>query len=450
MRLPRSIHGRMLALSAVTTLVALPVAGFAIGGVLEHFVTRNIDERLSDKLRLAGAVVRPDGTIDQALLDRASVKRAFAADTAWRIDAPAGTIGSGTLPGDIVRRDSDRIAPAERGRRHPPLPGRDDPGMQPFEAELVDGTRAHGLTDTIATTAGPVRVAVAVPRWQIDAPLRLAMLPLIATLMIVAIVLATATLVQLRYGLRPLRLLRDRVAAIRQGAAEGVPEGQPDELRPLAIELNALIRDNAAALATARGSAANLAHALKTPVATLALDLHGDPRGAQVARIDATIRHHLARARDGMVDRRGATPLCPAIEGLIVAVEALHRGSAVTIEATVPDLIVAVDAADLDELAGNLIDNAARHARSIVRVSAARDEAMAALTVTDDGPGIPATDRARATDPGIRLDERGDGHGFGLTIVRDLAALYGGALTLGEAPSGGLAATVTLPLVSRA
>ncbi|KQM36279.1 hypothetical protein ASE59_16780 [Sphingomonas sp. Leaf10] len=436
----------MLALSVATTLVALPVAGFAIGGVLDHFVTRNIDARLGDRLRLLRAVVRDDGTIDRVLLDRSDLATAIGADAVWRIDTPGGTVGAGMPPLATLRAPGppvgpDRGPPRGRGRGRGPGFG------APFDLTLPDATRVHGLVLDLPEGRG--RVAVAVPRREIEQPLRGAMLPLLLTLVIVALVLAVATLVQLRIGLRPVRVLRDRVAAVRAGAAADVPEDQPEELLPLAVELNALVRDNAAALATARGSAANLAHALKTPVATLAIELGDDPRGTQVARIDATIRHHLARARGGAVDRRAATALRPAVEGLVAVVAALHRDRGLTVRAEVAALSVAVDAADLDELAGNLIDNAARHARSAVRVTAVRDGGFAVLRVSDDGPGIAEVDRVRATDPGVRLDERGDGHGFGLAIVRDLAALYGGRLVLGEADGGGLVATVTLP-VSRA
>lgn len=433
----------MLALSVATTLVALPVAGFAIGGVLDHFVTRNIDARLGDRLRLLRAVVRDDGTIDRALLDRAGLATAIGADAVWRIDTPGGTVGAGMPPLATLRAPGPPVGP-ERGPPHGRGRG---PGFgAPFDLTLPDTTRVHGLVLDLPEGRG--RVAVAVPRREIEQPLRGAMLPLLLTLAIVALALAVATLVQMRLGLRPLRVLRDRVAAVRAGAAADVPEDQPDELRPLAVELNALVRDNAAALATARGSAANLAHALKTPVATLAIELGDDPRGSQVARIDATIRHHLARARGGTVDRRAATALQPAVEGLVAVVAALHRDRGLAVRAEVPELSVAVDAADLDELVGNLIDNAARHARSAVRVAAVREGAFAVLRVSDDGPGIPAADRARATDPGVRLDERGDGHGFGLAIVRDLAVLYGGRLELGEADGGGLVATVTLPVTT--
>ncbi|MEH3039964.1 MAG: HAMP domain-containing sensor histidine kinase [Sphingomonas paucimobilis] len=422
----------MLALSVATTLVALPAAGYSIAHVLERFVTHGVDERLADRLQLLGAAVRDDGSVDRELLARPGVEEAFGRGGKWTIDAPGGAFGSAMLPIAV---------PAPPG----PHPLRAREGI-PFDTELDDGTPMHGLIQIRESRAGPVRLGVAVPRRAIEQPLRGAMLPLLATLAIVALVLAVATLVQLRLGLRPLRSLRARVAAVREGVAADLPEDQPEELRPLAVELNALVRDNAAALAAARASAANLAHALKTPVATLALDLSDDPRGGQVRRIDATIRHHLSRARGGVVDRRAATALKPAVEALVEVVRALHRGGGVAVEAELAELSVAVDAADLDELAGNLIDNAASHARSLVRVEAVRDGAMVRLSVTDDGPGIPAADRARATDPGVRLDERGDGHGFGLAIVRDLAALYGGRLELGEADGGGLVAAVTLPV----
>jgi signal transduction histidine kinase len=250
-----------------------------------------------------------------------------------------------------------------------------------------------------------------------------------------------------RIGLRPLRALRDGVAAMRRGAA-GVSEAQPDELRPLAIELNALARDNAAALATARASAANLAHALKTPVATLALTVRDDPaQAAQLARIDATIRHHLARARNIAGGHASSTALAPAIADLVSTIRRLRMERGVVIDAAIdPELHVAVDAADLDELAGNLIDNAARHAGTRVRVSAGVDQGMIRLSVVDDGPGIALADRQRATDAGVRLDEREDGHGFGLAIARELAALYGGVLVLDDAAGGGLCASVTLPI----
>lgn len=303
----------------------------------------------------------------------------------------------------------------------------------------------HARRLTIAVDGGTAVLTAAAPRSVIARPVLGALTPLAFTLALLGAVLAVAAIVQIRLGLRPVRALRDGVASVRLGAASTVSEIQPDELRPLAEELNALIRDNDAALAQARASAANLGHALKTPVATLSLALRGDPRADQVERIDATIRHHLSRARGGAARARTATLLAPAIRDLAATIARLAGDGRVAIDVAVPDAIgVVIDPADLDELAGNLIDNAVRHAASRVVVTAAAGRRVT-LTVTDDGPGIPAVDRQRATQPGVRLDERGDGHGFGLAIVRELAELHGGSLALDDASGGGLVATVTLP-----
>ncbi|GAA3253969.1 hypothetical protein GCM10020258_11370 [Sphingomonas yabuuchiae] len=290
-------------------------------------------------------------------------------------------------------------------------------------------------------------ITAAAPRAVVARPIRAALVPLLAMLAGLGVLLAAASLIQLRLGLRPLRRLREEVAAIRTGERTRVDEDQPAELQPLAAELNALTADSERALAAARASAANLAHALKTPVATLALDLADDPlRAAQVARIDDTIRHHLARARVQLGTSRAATALRPAMDDLADAIARIHAERGVRITTDIADdLSVTMDAQDLDEVAGNLVDNAARHARSRVTITAVAEGRQIRLSVIDDGPGIPEADRLRATQAGARLDERGDGHGFGLAIARELAELHGGRLVLDEAPGGGLSATVLLP-----
>ncbi|MEK9213373.1 sensor histidine kinase, partial [Sphingomonas sp. 2378] len=322
---------------------------------------------------------------------------------------------------------------------------------RPAEGRTEQGVRVHARQVTIPSTRGPVTITVAAPRSVVARPIRAALIPLLAMLAGLGVLLAATSLIQLRLGLRPLRRLRDEVAAIRSGERTRVEEDQPAELQPLAVELNALTVDTERNLAAARTAAANLAHALKTPVATLALDLANDPpRAAQVARIDATIRHHLARARTQIGATRAVTPLAPAMDDLAHAIGRLHadRGIAVTTDIAA-DLTVAMDAQDLDEVAGNLVDNAARHARSRVTIGAATEGRQILLRVVDDGPGIAEEDRLRATQAGARLDERGDGHGFGLPIVRELAEFHGGGLILAEAAGGGLSATVLLPRAAR-
>jgi signal transduction histidine kinase len=431
--IPRSIHGRMLGLSLLATLVALAVAGAAIAGVLQRFVTQGLDQRLDAELSLLAGAVDGDGRIDRARLTRLRGLLDAGPGWQWQISGPVQSVTSAEFPALRTPGPAPRDALRREGEERPqPLEGRDG---------------VHARRISIATDAGPVVLTAAAPRDVVARPIQAAVVPLLATLGILGILLGVATLVQVRIGLRPLRALRDGVAAMRRGATS-VSEAQPDELRPLAIELNALARDNASALATARASAANLAHALKTPVATLALTLRDDPaQAAQLARIDATIRHHLARARNIAGGHASSTALAPAIADLVSTIRRLRMERSIVIDVAIdPALHVAVDAADLDELAGNLIDNAARHASRRVCVSAGVDQGMIRLSVVDDGPGIELADRQRATDAGVRLDEREDGHGFGLAIARELAALYGGVLVLDDAAGGGLSASVTLPI----
>lgn len=446
---PRSLQGRLFAGSALATLVALALAGWAIAGVLERFVTAGIDQRLDAQIALLASAVAPDGRIDRARIAARRAALEAGQGWRWRIETPRAAMASGDLPPlpppgppGPPDRPGPPDAPGPPGDMHRPFDH-----AEPLDGVSDHGVRLHARRLAIATAAGPVVLTAAAPRAVIARPIRAAMLPLLAALAVLAALLTLASWVQLRLGLRPLRRLRDAVAAMRTGAAERVEGEQPAELAPLVAELNALARDNDAALATARLSAANLAHALKTPVSTLALALRDQPApAAQVARIDATIRHHLSRARGGEGAARVATPLAAAVAGLTLAVERLYAAREITIEQDVAaDLNVRIDAHDLDEMIGNLIDNAARHARRTVRVRAVREDRMVRVTVADDGPGIAAADRARATAAGVRLDERGDGHGFGLTIVRELAELHGGALVLAASPSGGLAASVTMP-----
>ncbi|PVE55968.1 ATP-binding protein [Arthrobacter sp. TPD3018] len=449
--MPRSLQGRMLLLSAVAILAALGIAGWAIAGVLERVVTEGIDRRLDAEIALTASVVDGDGRVDRAALAQRQGALDAGRDWLWRIEAPGGAIGS--TDRFVPRPDAARPGPHLPGPPGPPPPGAaplPDAGPQGVDGTDASGARLHARRLVLTTRSGPVTLFAAAPRGVIARPLREALVPLLAALAILAGLLATATLVQLRLGLKPLARLRAQLAAIRAGEAERVDEDQPVELRGLAAELNALAADRAQALATARQSAANLAHALKTPVATLALRLRADAEGAaQVERIDATIRHHLARARAGLVDTRASTAVRPAVADLVQAVSRLHgdRGLAITADVR-GDPVAAIEPQDFDELLGNLLDNAAQHARSMVQVSTSLDPNDArrlVLTVTDDGPGIPEEERSRVTQAGVRLDERGEGHGFGLAIVRELASLHGGALTLEAREGGGLVARVTLP-----
>jgi signal transduction histidine kinase len=452
---PRSLYGRLLLASIVATAAALALAALAIGAVLERFVTQGLDQRLDAQIAVLAAAVRPDGSIDRSRIVVLPASRREQ-DGGWWIEKD-GAFAIGSLPPAAIAALIERPRQPHDREHH----RRDDrdrdavAGSSPFEGRIGNDPY-HGRRLAVPVAAGTVTITAVAPRAIVDRPIRAAMTPLLGSLALLGLALGAATLVQLRIGLDPLRRLRESIGAVRAGTVARVPDDQPSELEPLARELNALLGENEAALANARGHVANLAHGLKTPLATLALGLRDparDPDGAlgrEIARIDQAIRHHLGRARAGTPGgaARQRTDLSPAIDGLIAALGRIHAERGIAVERSVaPGLALAVDPQDLDELLGNLLDNAWRWAaRRIAIAAVAEPGGRARITIADDGPGIPADARDAALLPGRRLDERGDGHGFGLSIVRELAELYGGTLALDSAPLGGLAAIVTLPI----
>ena len=444
--LPRSLFGRLLATALVAMLAALVFAAFAIGHVLERFVTHGLDERLDAQIAVVARAVAPDGRLDRTrAVDVPPFDRA-ASGWMWEIRAPGGTLRSASLgQGDIVPE------PGPPMRFDAPFGPDDGNRPHPFEAQDAAGRRVHGRMLTIATPQGAVRIVATGPRAVVERPLHAAMTPLLLSLLALGTAMALAILVQLRIGLRPLAGLRAALAEVREGRREHVEAREPAELLPLVAELNALIDANRTSLAQARGHVANLAHGLKTPLAGLRLDLAGrDPDGRladHVDRIDAQVRHHLARARAasdaGFAAQ--ATALAGHVDDLVVALGRIHAARAIEAEVAVaPDLRVRCDPQDLDEMLGNLLDNAWMWARQLVTIAAAAEGRDIAIRITDDGPGLAPDLIARATEPGWRLDEASPGHGFGLTIARELAELHGGALRLERGVAGGLVATLVL------
>jgi len=454
---PRSLYGRLLLASLIATAAALMFAAIAIGAVLERFVVQGLDQRLDAQITVLAAAIGTDGAIDRSRIVTLPADR-HERGGGWWIEQD-GRFRIGSLPQDAITALADPAGRAleRREHRHEHDEDRAEDARRPAPFDgWIGAWPYHGRRLTIATPGGPIVITAVAPRMIVARPIRAAMAPLLGSLLLLGLALAAATLVQLRIGLQPLRRLQNAIAAVRTGSADRVPDDQPNELLPLAAELNALLGENEVALANARGHVANLAHGLKTPLATLALGLREpgrDPDGAlarEAARIDHAIRHHLGRARAGAPggSARLRTPLAPALDGLIAALGRIHADRGVSVERDiVPGLAVVIDPQDLDELLGNLLDNAWRFATRRIAIHAAPGAAgRAIIRIEDDGPGIPPETRDAALLPGRRLDERGDGHGFGLSIVRELAELNGGVLTLETASLGGLAAIVALPI----
>jgi len=256
-------------------------------------------------------------------------------------------------------------------------------------------------------------------------------------------------------GLAPLGRVSRALTAIREGRADHLEGDFPAEIRPLADELNALVAHNAQVVTRARTHVGNLAHFLKTPLSVLANEAQGSqgPLAEAVTRQVSVMRrqvdHYLARARTvGSVAVIGArTEAAPVVADLTRALSKLYAPRAVTIDRQCPEgLSFRGDRADLEEMIGNLLDNACKWATQRVEIVVAQAGAgRLKITVADDGPGLTDDQISRVLERGERLDQSKPGSGLGISIVKEIAALYGGALTLERSPSGGLAAELTLP-----
>jgi signal transduction histidine kinase len=276
------------------------------------------------------------------------------------------------------------------------------------------------------------------------------------------IVLLLTTIFQVRFGLAPLKRISDSIADIRSGRAERL-EGQfPVEIAPLARETNALIDANREIVERARTHVGNLAHAIKTPLSVIVNEAsaHGaDPFATKVLEQADVMRdqvaHHLERARIAARPTivGTVTEVAPAIKALRRTMEKIHRDRGIVIEVEAdPQAKFRGERQDLEEMAGNLVDNACKWAASRVFIEMRVERPVnpgagpiLRIIVDDDGRGLSAAERAQVARRGQRLDESKPGSGLGLSIVVDLAALYGGSLALGNAPTGGLRAELVLP-----
>jgi signal transduction histidine kinase len=267
--------------------------------------------------------------------------------------------------------------------------------------------------------------------------------------------LITAMLIQVRVGLMPLRRVSEALARIREGRARTLEGEFPSEIAPLASELNGLISHSTEVVGRARAHVANLAHFLKTPLTVLANEAASakgplaDTVARQVTVMRRQVDHYLARARAaGALDVLGSrTEVAPVLNDLSRVLKRMHADKALEIEVKVaPALAFRGEREDLEEMAGNLIDNAFKWARSRIVVDAGPlDGTRLVLRVEEDGPGLGPEERARAMKRGERFDESVPGTGLGLAIVRDIAKLYGGNISLDESKLGGLEVRLELP-----
>jgi signal transduction histidine kinase len=280
----------------------------------------------------------------------------------------------------------------------------------------------------------------------------------IAVSLITAFFCLLAGIWQIRAGLAPFGRLRKQLSGLRDGSARRIEGKYPIEVQPLVNDLNSLLEHRERMVQRALAKAGDLAHGLKTPLAVLAqeaeqADAAGQHEmaaaiGQQVERMRRQIEYHLAHARAaGSGDVPGARcPVLPSVQGLTRTMLRIYADRKLTIQVDVPpEHFIRGQREDLEEMLGNLLDNACKWAKSTVKIQSAQEKDAIVLTVDDDGPGLDPRMRDAVLQRGVRADEAAPGSGLGLAIVRDLAELYEGTISLEDSPIGGLRARLRLP-----
>jgi signal transduction histidine kinase len=450
-----SIAMRLFLSSALACIVVLTFAGLVLSALYRQTAEAALDDQLGVYLRALVADIatpREDQRTDPGQMGEPQFELAL---SGWywqitRLDVdPPQISASRSLFASRLPRLGDAGAKAATsfdGRRRGEVMGPDNKPLRMLERIIDAGDQGRFLVQVAATTQS---VDGQVGEFEFD---------LGVTFLLLALLLVTAMAFQARYGLRPLRRLRKDVIAVRRGQAENIAGEFPLEIAPLADELNLLIVANREIVERARIQVGNLAHALKTPLSVIVNETDGDATplarkiGEQAEQMRDQLSFHLDRAR--AASRAGAigasADLAPALAAMSRAFAKIYPAIDLAVDCP-ENLSFLGERQDFDDMAGNLIDNACKWARSEVRVSvgnlpaAERDRAFFCLLIEDDGPGLAPEQRAEAVRRGRRLDESKPGSGLGLSIVADLASAYGGRLELGDSPLGGLRAALALP-----
>ena len=453
-----SLTFRLIAGAAIWTLLALVVGGFILSEIFRNTVESSFDSQLTFNLDGLIAAAESDAKDHVTLEGRFADPRFERIFSGWYwqiratqpTDAELQPQTSRSLwdqnlePGELVQGQNNSMWGYAAGpdgqelrvlmrRIALPVASAEDVG----QTQLFDFVVAGDISETEENILLFNRTL----RWSIA---------------VFSLGLIAAMLIQVRVGLMPLRAVSEALARIREGRARRLEGEFPSEIAPLATELNSLIAHSSEVVGRARAHVANLAHFLKTPLTVLANEAAtapgplADTVSRQVTVMRRQVDHYLARARAaGALDVLGSrTEVAPVLNDLARVLKRMHaEKESLAIEVNAPaSLAFRGEREDLEEMAGNLIDNACKWAHRNIKVEAAPiDGARFSLRVSDDGPGLEPEERARAMQRGERFDESVPGTGLGLAIVRDIAKLYGGNIALNESPMGGLEVRLELP-----
>ncbi|TNE42520.1 MAG: HAMP domain-containing histidine kinase [Sphingomonadales bacterium] len=435
----------MIGVAGLWITILLLGGGVALDRVLQDAITRNFDDGMAYVLTamIASAEIGPDGEVffnrplaDQRFLEPNSglyYQISGASHEDWR----SRSLWDRALKLNVNRPGSE---------------------LRVYNSDQFPDENLRVMERTVILPGSKERwvFAVAQARSGLDAQIRTLRVTLIRSFLILGLGLLVLVVIQTLYGLRPLRAVRREIVRMRTGEKNRVTEPMPMEVLPMVEELNALLAHNERQAEEARAHAGNLAHALKTPLTVImnAATAKAPDLNETVMREAVTMRrqvdHHLARAR--AVGRRGLAQsranVWTSLQAVERAVARLYPDVRIDMDGD-QNADVRVERQDLDELLGNIIENAAKYGGGSVfaTVRAEPGRSIVAIDVEDDGSGIPETERERIFDRGARLDTGKPGTGLGLAIVRDVAEIYGGSVELDESEDmGGLLVRLSLPM----
>ena len=442
---PKSLAVRLVLGAGLWIAAALAAGGYLLSALFTDSVERGFDARLNVMIEAFVAVseIGPDNTLRLTQTPPSSRFRQPFSGWYWQIADASGPILRSRSLWDQALDTRDAGATGGEGTAPFEITG---PGRRTIRVLQRTISLPGSEQSYIYSIAGDVAA--------MDADIAAFNAALSWSLAALGLVLVIAVFVQVRYGLRPLARIESALGAIRSGSAQRLEGEFPSEINPLATEINALLEQNAAVLKRARTHVGNLAHALKTPLAVLGNEAAraegslAETAARQAAVMQRHIDHHLSRARTAAARNvLGArSEVMPAAESLLRTLKRIHAERRLDIALDIgPGAAFGGERQDLEEMLGNLMDNACKWAKAKVRVGAAVKDGLLRLSVEDDGPGLAADARESVLNPGERLDESVPGAGLGLAIVRDIADLYGGAIALEDSDLGGLRAALTLP-----
>src|SRR5471032_2744502 len=452
-----SLALRLFVSATAWAAVILLITGIILSSLYRQSAERAFDRRLGVYLRtLVADVASPDESVDK--FPQSLGEPLFELPLSgwyWQVTRtdPGKTdvrASRSLWDGGLPHLQDLGIAASVNGSREGYVAGPEDQRLRLVERNLDLGDDGHYL---VAVAGDAIEIADETHSFD---------QALFATFSVLAAVLLLTTMFQVRFGLAPLKRISDSLAAIRSGSAERLAGKFPEEIAPLARETNALIDANKEIVERARTHVGNLAHALKTPLSVMVNE--GSARGCdpfalkvleQADIMRDQVARHLERARLAarLTVVGSVTDVAPVVIALARTMEKIHRDKSIAIELRIDEQARFLgERPDLEEMIGNLVDNACKWSSARVAIEVLRERPdpsserqIVRIVVDDDGRGLSPSEREQVAKRGRRLDETKPGSGLGLSIVVELAALYGGGLTLGTAPIGGLRAELVLP-----